>query len=68
MTGGFSESLKREKSDLLACSFRARAADESKSKPEEPEDEDGFETDFEELLLLLPLSEPEENFVPDPEE
>ncbi len=66
MIGGFCESLKREKSDLLACSLRARAADESKVKPEEPEEEedDDFGTDAEEPGVL---PEPEENFIPEPE-
>jgi hypothetical protein len=58
--------LKREKSDLLACSFRARAAPESKLKPE-PLGEAGFDTVVEELSLL-PLLGPDENFVPDPAE
>jgi len=69
MTGGFCDSWKREKSDLLACSLRARAAEESKVRPDEPEEEDddeegGFETDFEELELLL---ESDEKVVPEPD-
>ena len=63
MRGGAWESLNREKSDLLVSSLRARAAEESKEKPE-PELAD-LELEGEEALERVP-EEPDEYFVPEP--
>ena len=70
MRGGAWESLKREKSDLLVSSLRARAAEESKENPEPEleESDEGLEAGLElEEKEPEPFpDEPEEYFVPEP--
>ena len=71
MRGGAWDSLKREKSDLLVSSLRARAAEESKEKPEPELEESGDDLEagleLEDEKELEPFPEdPEEYFVPEP--
>ena len=63
--GGFCVSLNRENSDLLACSFRARAAPESNLKSDPLGGADGAGAGFE-GLLVLPLSGVDEYLEPEP--